>query len=95
MFWTIVGALTFFFFGIPIIILLITNKKFWKSIGFILLILILLLVIYFLKYGSESTQEILTAIAMIPLSIFLIFEIKNYLKNLKSKKQENKNQVFN
>jgi hypothetical protein len=42
MFWTIVGALVFFFIGLPIIFSLITSKEFWKLVGFLLVILVVI-----------------------------------------------------
>ena len=46
MFWTIVGALAFFFIGLPIIFALVTNRIFWNFVLIVLMFSVLIWAFY-------------------------------------------------
>jgi len=56
MFWTIVGALAFFFIGLPIIFALITSKEFWKFVAFVLVLLVVIGGCVALKNSDKPNQ---------------------------------------
>lgn len=58
MFWIIVGALAFFFLGIPLILACITTKDFWKLIAFLALVTAFILIARIgLKWSHEPASS--------------------------------------
>ncbi len=56
MFWTIVGALAFFFIGLPIIFACITSKAFWKGLGGVILFLVFIGGWVFLENSDKPSK---------------------------------------
>jgi hypothetical protein len=66
MFWTIVGALAFFFIGIPLIIELLGMKEFWGCL-FLIILLLVAVVIGFLVFNKKKTPN--KAMEPIPVAV--------------------------
>lgn len=101
MFWTIVGALFFFFYILPIIISIIMTKDFWKLINLLALIIVIIGLAYLLKYSwlpqlsiffaqevPENISNSLSYIFVIILGAFPIWLLLyDYIKKYLKKKK--------